>query len=379
MAQMLIAWYRSQVKDLKNRVNDERGADFPSDSLNLIYSGAIMVDDKLIKDYKIDAKKFIVVMKKKEPAAAPTTASPSKSAATESGAAKAAESANSAKKETDPIVATRPSDPVATAAAAAVTASSAAGPVTTSAGSSGAESSIGAEHESLIQNMMELGYSRALVEKALRLSFFNPDVACEHLISERITEANMDQLESDSFALAGVADEYLNFSEGVQVPASSGGGGSAGRRTAASTNPENDPLQFLRAQPQFHQMRQQIQQNPSFLNTVLQQIGVNNPALLKLISENQNAFVEMINEPINNNNNNTNNNRNVSASGAASNISLPAVASATTTAAANPAESMEVVVQEESPRSGAAVNPLTANDDLLGELKILNICFFTLN
>lgn len=58
-----------------------------------------------------------------------------------------------------------------------------------------------------------------------------------------------------------------------------------------------DPLAFLRNQPQFQQMRSVIQHNPQLLNAVLQQIGQTNPALLQLISQNQEAFVRMLNEP----------------------------------------------------------------------------------
>lgn len=42
---------------------------------------------------------------------------------------------------------------------------------------------------------------------------------------------------------------------------------------------------------------QVVQQNPSLLNAILQQIGQTNPALLQMISQNQAAFFRMLTEP----------------------------------------------------------------------------------
>lgn len=50
---------------------------------------------------------------------------------------------------------------------------------------------------------------------------------------------------------------------------------------AASTG---NPLEFLRNQPQFQQMRQIIQQNPALLPALLQQLGRDNPQLLQVLS-----------------------------------------------------------------------------------------------
>lgn len=239
---------------------------------------------------------------------------------------------------------------------------------------------VGDEYESVVKNIMELGYSRRLVEKALRLSYNNPDRACDYLINQRITEDNVDQIENDEIGIAGIED-YLNFGEGIQVPGAIGSELRNARLLnrsnvmspqSTTTNPENEPLAFLRSQPQFHQMRQIIQQNPLFLNTVLQQIGVSNPALLKLISENQVAFVNMINEPINNNNNdNTNNNRNVASSINPIPASAVSAAAATTTPAAAVTSSVAREermegVQESDSTAPPSSDP-TANDALYGE------------
>uniref|UniRef100_A0A8C4TKV8 UV excision repair protein RAD23 n=1 Tax=Erpetoichthys calabaricus TaxID=27687 RepID=A0A8C4TKV8_ERPCA len=63
------------------------------------------------------------------------------------------------------------------------------------------------------------------------------------------------------------------------------------------TGPRVNPLEFLRNQPQFQQMRQIIQQNPSLLPALLQQIGRENPQLLQQISSHQEQFIQMLNEP----------------------------------------------------------------------------------
>ena len=110
-------------------------------------------------------------------------------------------------------------------------------------------------------------YDRDSVEQALRASFNNPDRAVEYLLTG-IPNQLFDDLPEDT-------PEAQD-----QIP-----------------DQAQDPLAFLRTQPQFQQMRQVIQQNPQLLNAVLQQIGQSNPALLQLISQNQEAFVRMLNEP----------------------------------------------------------------------------------
>ena len=47
--------------------------------------------------------------------------------------------------------------------------------------------------------------------------------------------------------------------------------------------PTENPLHFLRQAPQFQALRRVVQQNPSMLQALLQQIGQNNPQLLQVL------------------------------------------------------------------------------------------------
>lgn len=125
---------------------------------------------------------------------------------------------------------------------------------------------MGEEYENMVQNIVDMGYRRDLVEQALRASYNNPDRAVEYLIN-------------------GIPA----FSEEEAAPSMSG--------IDERQSDANDPLAFLRNQPQFQQMKQVVQQNPQLLNAVLQQLGQTNPALLNLISQNQESFVRLLNEP----------------------------------------------------------------------------------
>lgn len=161
----------------------------------------------------------------------------------------------------------------------------AAAPVVGSSQISQAESNLvmGEGYNSMVQNIMEMGYDREMVVRALNASFNNPDRAVEYLIMG-IPETAM----QDRPAPVGGNEQSGDSRPAANLPAAAA--------VAAEPGSEESPLAFLRRQAQFQQMRNVIQQNPEMLNAVLQQIGHTNPALLQLISENQEAFVNMLNE-----------------------------------------------------------------------------------
>lgn len=146
-----------------------------------------------------------------------------------------------------------------------------------------------------------MGYEKEQVVAALRASFNNPDRAVEYLLTG-IPPSALADAGPPASAGGGASTE----GEG-EVPeataAATGGGGSGGGGGGSSSSGTGEPqtaeeaLAFLRDQEQFQQMKALLQQNPNMLNAVLQQIGSSNPQLLQLISQNQEAFIRMINEP----------------------------------------------------------------------------------
>ncbi|XP_011643297.1 UV excision repair protein RAD23 homolog B [Pogonomyrmex barbatus] len=244
------------VKDLKEKIETQKG--FPAEHQKLIYAGKILVDEQPLTEYNIDEKKFIVVMvTKPKPGATPKT-----NEEQHAEGEKKEESTSSA--TTQPS--SNPNVQDTTRAASNVQEQ----PVAATPAAGQAESALlmGEDYNTMVNNIMDMGYEREQVVQALRASFNNPDRAVEYLLTGIPAQLFEDPPEDPPEAQEQLQDQ------------------------------SQDPLAFLRLQPQFQQMRQVIQQNPQLLNNLLQQIGSTNPALLQLISQNQEAFVRMLNEPV---------------------------------------------------------------------------------
>ncbi|KFV87804.1 UV excision repair protein RAD23 B, partial [Struthio camelus australis] len=306
------------VKALKEKIESERGKDaFPVAGQKLIYAGKILNDDTALKEYKIDEKNFVVVMVTKPKAAAVLTQSPAatqqSNAMTTAGSTIAAPTPVLAPTPAAaPVPALVPTTPAPTAAVcdpapvstpkeekppektpetpAAVSPSSTDSTTGDTSRSNLFEDAIsalvtGQSYENMVTEIMSMGYEREQVIAALRASFNNPDRAVEYL-------------------LMGIPGDNQAVAEPPQVASTGTSQPSAAVAAAAATVPTTTsssgghPLEFLRNQPQFQQMRQIIQQNPSLLPALLQQIGRENPQLLQQISQHQEHFIQMLNEPV---------------------------------------------------------------------------------
>ncbi|XP_014375110.2 UV excision repair protein RAD23 homolog B isoform X2 [Alligator sinensis] len=321
-----------RVKALKEKIELEKGKDaFPVAGQKLIYAGKILNDDTALKEYKIDEKNFVVVMVTKPKAAAapvqspaitqqsnatttttvsstttataaptpapapapvpapapaptpaPTLASaPAPTPATPAPAAVACESVPvSAPKEEKP--AEKP--PEAPAAISPTSTDSTTGDTSRSNLFEDATSALvtGQSYENMVTEIMSMGYEREQVIAALRASFNNPDRAVEYLL----------------MGIPGDNQAVADPPQAAGTGASQSSAVAAAATTTTTSSSGGHPLEFLRNQPQFQQMRQIIQQNPSLLPALLQQIGRENPQLLQQISQHQEHFIQMLNEPV---------------------------------------------------------------------------------
>ncbi|XP_055435214.1 UV excision repair protein RAD23 homolog B [Bubalus kerabau] len=308
------------VRALKEKIESEKGKDaFPVAGQKLIYAGKILNDDTALKEYKIDEKNFVVVMVTKPKAVttpAPATTQQSSSAA----AAVSSSTAPAVTQAPAPAPTSAPTPTPASVTPASTTASSEPAPASaakqekpaerpaetpvattpTSTDSTSGDSSrsnlfedatsalvTGQSYENMVTEIMSMGYEREQVIAALRASFNNPDRAVEYLLmgipGDRESQAVVDPPPAAS----------------TGAPQSSVAAAAATTTAATTTTSSGGhPLEFLRNQPQFQQMRQIIQQNPSLLPALLQQIGRENPQLLQQISQHQEHFIQMLNEPV---------------------------------------------------------------------------------
>ncbi|XP_077102123.1 RAD23 homolog A, nucleotide excision repair protein a [Siphateles boraxobius] len=257
------------VKALKEKIEAEKGRDsFPVAGQKLIYAGKILQDDTPIKEYKIDEKNFVVVMVSKTKAAGPPAppSEPPKSVA-------ASSSSSSPPPPPPPAPAAIPfrdersDDPPATVS----TVQSPEDRTGQVADGEDASSTLvtGQKYDAMLTNIMSMGYERDKVVAALKASYNNPHRAVEYLLNGIPTVPVQETRPAP-----------------VQLP------------TDTQPTEGENPLEFLRSQPQFQSMRQVIQQNPSLLPALLQQLGQENPELLQQISQHQERFIQMMNAPV---------------------------------------------------------------------------------
>ncbi|KAI5790234.1 XPC-binding domain-containing protein [Geopyxis carbonaria] len=302
------------IGQLKDKIfkHKEEASEWSPALQKLIYSGKILADDKTVESYKVEEKGFVVCMLAK-PKVVPSVSTPTKAPST-------------------PAQAPKPATPAAPAPAAASTSSTSAAPPETPspAGASATTPTfndpsaltMGAQREAAIQGMIEMGFPRDEIDKAMRAAFFNPDRAVEYLMTGIPEHIQQEQAASRApaaaapsqtgaapsaasaapAAAAGSIDpENVNLFEAAAAQARGGGGASARSGAGAGAGAGAGGLQgleFLRNNPQFQQLRGLVQEAPHMLEPILQQVGQGNPQLAAMISSNPDAFLSLLSEGV---------------------------------------------------------------------------------
>ncbi|CAA3000546.1 ubiquitin receptor RAD23b-like [Olea europaea subsp. europaea] len=307
------------IMAVKKNIEDVQGKDnYPCGQQLLIHNGKVLKDESTLAENKVSEDGFLVVML-------------SKGKNLGSGGSSSSLPASTSVPTSNPISAPE-APPPALAPKSVASASDAAVALDPSDTYAEAASNLVANNnlEQTIQQIMDMGggsWDKETVRRALQAAYNNPERAVDYLYSGIPESAEVAmpvaQTAVDSVAAPGAAgaapvsagpnSSPLNLFPQVchdvmvahktcnssfpcvmlSVPktfqeALSGTGAAAGLGS----------LDFLRNNQQFQALRSMVQANPQILQPMLQELGKQNPQLLRLIQEHNQEFLQLINEPV---------------------------------------------------------------------------------
>nr|VDD00085.1 unnamed protein product [Brassica rapa] len=294
------------IMAVKKNIEDSQGKDnYPCGQQLLIHNGKVLKDETTLVENKVTEEGFLVVMLSKsrtagsssgqsstQPASTSTTTTSSTKPAAPSTTQSTAVPASPVPAQELPainfciflplVLHTAPfmlseSFPCLTAQ-------------TDTHGQAASSLASGNRLEPLVQQLMDMGggsWDKETVTRALRAAHNNPERAVDYLYS----------------GIPETAEVAVAGSGAAPVPPASGGPNSSpldlfpqGTVATAGTG-DLGTLEFLRNNDQFQQLRTMVHSNPQILQPMLQELGKQNPQLLRLIQENQAEFLQLVNEP----------------------------------------------------------------------------------
>ncbi|KAJ9173071.1 hypothetical protein P3X46_016245 [Hevea brasiliensis] len=292
------------VADVKKIIETIQGVDiYPAAQQMLIHQGKVLKDGTTLEESKVAENSFIVVMLSKSKVSSGGTSTAS--AAPPSQAQPASSLPSSA---TRPSTTTQASAPTAAPLQPAIESTPAVvNPVSSESDIYGQAASnlvAGSNLEATIQQILDMGggsWDHETVVRALRAAYNNPERAVEYLYS-----GIPEQAEARPVAQVPASGQAANPPAQAEQPAAPTSDGpnanpldlfpqglpSMGSNASAGT------LDFLRNSQQFQALRAMVQANPQILQPMLQELGKQNPHLVRLIQEHQADFLRMINEPV---------------------------------------------------------------------------------
>ncbi|RWR75397.1 ubiquitin receptor RAD23b-like protein [Cinnamomum micranthum f. kanehirae] len=283
------------VMAVKKTIEDSQGkCSYPWGQQLLIHNGKVLKDESTLEENKVSEDGFLVVMLSKTKASGSTGASSAQPST--AAPAPAPISLNEVTSQAPASMSTNDLDRMTTEVPADAYDRATSNLVHLN------------DLEQMIQQIIDMGggsWDRETVVRALHAAYNNPERAVEYLYSgipevtevaipvsrlpsnqassqgtNTITETNP----AGAAPLSGLPNSSpLNmFPQGTTNLGVSGGDGS---------------LDFLRNNIQFQTLRSLVQANPQILQPMLQELGKQNPQLMRLIQQHQAEFLQLINEP----------------------------------------------------------------------------------
>ncbi|XP_031090471.1 ubiquitin receptor RAD23b-like [Ipomoea triloba] len=277
------------VMAVKKNIEDAQGKDsYPCGQQLLIHNGKVLKDESTLAENNVSEDGFLVVMLSKSKtvgSSGTSSAQPSATGAPTSNPTTPAEvpssepAPKSVASASDAATASVPSDTYSQAASNLVA---------------------GNNLEQTIQQIMDMGggnWDKETVTRALRAAYNNPERAIDYLYSgiPEAAEVALPVAQSGGPAAAQGAVNAIPVSGG---PNSSPLNLFPQEQVSGAAGAGLGSLDFLRNNQQFQALRSMVQANPQILQPMLQELGKQNPHLLRTIQEHHQEFLQLINEPV---------------------------------------------------------------------------------
>ncbi|XP_022983432.1 ubiquitin receptor RAD23b-like [Cucurbita maxima] len=294
------------VMAVKKNIEDIQGKDnYPCGQQLLIHNGKVLKDESTLVENKVSEEGFLVVMLSKSK----TSGSAGQSSTQPAQSTPVAQPILNSTPATHVTPSPTPAPQASTQAhlSAPKNTTSTSDRVTDSMqtdtyGQAASNLVAGNNLEQTIQQLMDMGggnWDRETVVRALRAAYNNPERAVDYLYSGipesaevavpvgRFGSGPATETEASLPAPASGAPNTAPLNMFPQEALSAGGGGLGS-------------LEFLRNNPQFQALRTMVHTNPQILQPMLQELGKQNPQLLRLIQDHHAEFLQLINEPVDN-------------------------------------------------------------------------------
>ncbi|KAL8531673.1 hypothetical protein ACS0TY_008315 [Phlomoides rotata] len=286
------------VVDVKKKIESSQGADkYPAALQMLIHSGKVLKDGTTLEENEVAENSLVVVMltKNKGSTAEGSTTS----------SAPTVKAPQTSSTPTSAPVSLTPQPPTAAAAPAPPAA-----PILAANDLLGLAASnlvAGNNLEGSIEQILEMGggsWDRDTVVRALRAAYNNPERAVEYLYSGIPESAEAPPASGNvPSGLASNIPAQPQADQPAPVPSTGPNANPLdlfpqGFPNMGSNAGGENTLEFIRNSPQFQTLRAMVQANPQIMQPMLQELGKQNPQLVRLIREHQADFVRLLNEPV---------------------------------------------------------------------------------